>query len=50
MAVAAFILGRVQKTIVSNQNPDETEIFFDLGLGKAEPFNRTHAHLNEPSS
>jgi len=49
MAVAAFILGRVQKTIVSNQNPDETEVFFDLGLGKAEPFNRTHAHLNEPS-
>jgi molybdopterin/thiamine biosynthesis adenylyltransferase len=48
MAVAAFILGRVQKTIVSNQIPEETEIFFDLGLGKAEPFNRTHSHLENP--
>jgi molybdopterin/thiamine biosynthesis adenylyltransferase len=48
MAVAAFILGRVQKTIVSNQIPDETEIFFDLGLGKAEPFNRTHSHFQNP--
>jgi len=47
MAVAAFILGRVQKTIVSNQSPDETEIFFDLGLGKAEPYNRTHAQYKQ---
>jgi len=43
MAVASFILGRVQKTIVSNQRPEETEIFFDLGLGKSEPYNRTHS-------
>lgn len=40
MAVAAFLLGRVQKTIVSNQNPDEAEIFFDLGIGKAESYDR----------
>lgn len=40
MAVAAFLLGRVQKTIVSNQNPDEAEIYFDLGVGKAEPYDR----------
>jgi len=46
MAVASFILGRVHKTIVNTQSPDETEIFFDLGLGKAEPYNRTHSHLN----
>lgn len=48
MAVAAFILGRVQKTIVSNQSPEETEIFFDLGLGKSEPYNRTHQYNNQP--
>lgn len=40
MAVAAYILGRVQKTIVSEQRPEETEIFFDLGIGKSEPYNR----------
>lgn len=40
MAVAAFLLGRVQKTIVSNQSPDEAEIYFDLGVGKAEPYDR----------
>lgn len=47
MAVAAFILGRVQKTVVSNQSPEETEIFFDLGLGKSEPYNRTHEYNNQ---
>jgi molybdopterin/thiamine biosynthesis adenylyltransferase len=46
MAVAAFILGRVQKTIVLGQNPDETEIYFDLGLGKSEPYNRTVSENN----
>jgi hypothetical protein len=40
MAVASFILGRVHKTIVNNQSPEETEIFFDLGLGRSEPYNR----------
>lgn len=44
MAVAAFILGRVQKTIVSEESPEETEIFFDLGIGKAEPYNRMHEY------
>jgi len=47
VAVASFILGRVHKTIVNMQNPDETEVFFDLGLGKSEPYNRTHSHLNQ---
>lgn len=42
MAVAAYILGRVQKTIVSQEKPEETEIFFDLGIGKSEPYNRMH--------
>jgi molybdopterin/thiamine biosynthesis adenylyltransferase len=43
MAVAALILGRVHKTIVNKQNPEESEIYFDLGLGKSEPYNRmTH--------
>lgn len=50
MAVAAFILGRVQKTIVSNQSPEETEIFFDLGVGQAQPYNRTHSAYLEPIS
>jgi molybdopterin/thiamine biosynthesis adenylyltransferase len=40
MAVAAFLLGRVHKTIVANQGPDEAEIYFDLGIGKAEPYDR----------
>lgn len=44
MAVAAFILGRVQKTIVSEEPPTETEVFFDLGIGKAEPYNRMHEY------
>lgn len=50
MAVSAYILGRVQKTIVSNQSPEETEIFFDLGLGKSEPYNRTTSALNQPTT
>lgn len=40
MAVAAFILGRIHKTIVNKQNPEESEIYFDLGIGKSEPYNR----------
>ena len=47
MAVASFILGRVHKTIVLGQNPEETEIYFDLGLGKSEPYNRTVSAVNE---
>lgn len=46
MAVAAFILGRVQKTIVSEESPEETEVFFDLGIGKAEPYNRMHQYVD----
>jgi len=45
MAVAANLLGRVQKTIVNNQSPEETEIYFDLGLGKSEPYDRTTQSL-----
>ena len=48
MAVAAFILGRVHKTIVLGQSPDETEIYFDLGLGKSEPYNRTVSQVSQP--
>jgi molybdopterin/thiamine biosynthesis adenylyltransferase len=40
MAVASYILGRIQHTIVSDQNPEQSEIYFDLGLGMAQPFNR----------
>lgn len=40
MAVAAFILGRIDYTIVNKQNPEATEIYFDLGVGKAEPYDR----------
>lgn len=47
MAVASFILGRVQKTIVLGQNPEESEIYFDLGLGKSEPYNRSVTHNNQ---
>lgn len=40
MAVAAMILGRIQHTIVSEQNPEQSEIYFDLGLGMSQPYNR----------
>jgi len=40
MAVASYLLGRIQKTIVSDQNLDESEIYFDLGLGMSQPYNR----------
>lgn len=40
MAVAAFILGRINYIIVDNQKPEATEIYFDLGIGKAEPYDR----------
>jgi molybdopterin/thiamine biosynthesis adenylyltransferase len=40
MAVAAIILARVNHTVVDNQNAEVTEIYFDLGLGKAEPYDR----------
>lgn len=40
MAVAALLLGRIQHTIVSDQNPEQSEIYFDLGLGMAQPYNR----------
>lgn len=41
MAVAAFLLGRVQKIVVDEQHPTESEIYFDLGVGKAEPYDRS---------
>ena len=40
MAVAAMILGRINHIIVDKQNPEISEIYFDLGLGKAEPYDR----------
>ena len=40
MTVAALILGRIQHTIVSDQGPEQSEIYFDLGLGMAQPYNR----------
>jgi len=48
MAVASYILGRIQHTIVFDQNPEQSEIYFDLGLGMAQPYNRMveNASLN----
>lgn len=43
MAVAAMILGRINHIIVDKQNPEISEIYFDLGLGKAEPYDRRTA-------
>lgn len=40
MAVAAMILGRIQHTIVFEQSPEQSEIYFDLALGMAQPYNR----------
>ena len=50
MAVASYLLGRVQHIIVSQQSPEQTEIYFDLGVGKSEPYNRMHEHLELVSS
>jgi molybdopterin/thiamine biosynthesis adenylyltransferase len=47
MAVAAFILGRVHRTIVLDQSPEETEVYFDLGLGRSEPYNRMVSQVSE---
>lgn len=41
MAVASFLLARVQKTIVNEEKPTEGEIYFDLGVGKAESYERS---------
>lgn len=41
MAVASFLLARVQKTIVNEEKPTEGEIYFDLGVGKAESYDRS---------
>lgn len=40
MAVAAILLGRTQHTLLEGRVDEEAEIFFDLGLGMAQPFNR----------
>lgn len=40
MAVAAFILGRIDHTIVNEKDIEAAEIYFDLGVGKAEPYDR----------
>lgn len=45
MAVAALILGRMNHVIVNNQKPEATEIYFDLGIGKAEPYDRRTAEV-----
>lgn len=41
MAVAAFLLGRVQKVLIDGEPDHEAEIYFDLGLGKADSMDRT---------
>jgi molybdopterin/thiamine biosynthesis adenylyltransferase len=46
MAVAAFILGRIDHIIVNNQKPEATEIYFDLGIGRAEPYDRRTVEIN----
>lgn len=40
MAVAAWLLGRMQHLILDGKEDTETEIHFDLGVGRAQPFNR----------
>lgn len=44
MAVAAFLLGRVQKVLIAGEEDLEGEIYFDLGLGKAEAYDRRDVH------
>ena len=40
MAVASIILGRINHIIVEGKDPEITEIYFDLGLGMAQPYDR----------
>ena len=40
MAVASIILGRINHVIVEGKDPEVTEIYFDLGLGMAQPYDR----------
>jgi hypothetical protein len=40
MAVASIILGRINHIIVEGKDPEVSEIYFDLGLGMAQPYDR----------
>lgn len=40
MAVASIILGQINHIIVEGKDPEVTEIYFDLGLGMAQPYDR----------
>jgi molybdopterin/thiamine biosynthesis adenylyltransferase len=40
MAVASIILGQINHVIVKGKDPEVTEIYFDLGLGMAQPYDR----------
>ena len=40
MAVASIILGQINHVIVEGKDPEVTEIYFDLGLGMAQPYDR----------
>lgn len=40
MAVASIILGLINHTIVEKKQPQASEIYFDLGLGMAQPYDR----------
>lgn len=53
MAVAAWLLGRVQHTLFADTDvevAETAEIFFDLGLGLASAFARTPDPVSEPTS
>lgn len=43
MAVAAYLLARVHKTIFMGEEDKEAEIYFDLGLGLAQSMDRREA-------
>lgn len=45
MAVASIILGRINHTIVECKDPEVSEIYFDLGLGMAQPYDRRVTQL-----
>lgn len=46
MAVASYLLGRTHKVILTDQELTESEVFFDLGLGLAQSYDRSAVQQN----
>lgn len=46
MAVSAFLLGRFHKTVIAGEPDEAAEVFFDLSVGMARPYDRRPELVN----